>query len=251
LLRDCSLQVWLGRTWFLGADAARLALGEIFSLLSIRRNRTVEGFESGGEGQERYRRGAKVFIWRARHRLIVASTLDLAGLSRMDWCSASMCCTPVPGQSYRPSSSGVTQTVFRARKAYLPCTSTNMPVGLWRSAPRGSLSVDESSDVMDGAHPPTDAPSLARGQSGSRVRSRRPISWRCSATQIRTRSLGEARGKPRVLLSSQAIAGGLKLFRVCAEAKNHMARVPIGKMDDDPVRKAPPLWRPAAEWCKK
>jgi hypothetical protein len=100
----------------------RLVLGEIFSLLSIRHNsnsRTVEGSESGGEGQERYRRGATVFIERARHRLIVASTLDLAGLSRMDWCSsASMCCTPVPGQSYRPSSSGVTQTVFRARKAY-------------------------------------------------------------------------------------------------------------------------------------
>jgi hypothetical protein len=162
----------VGTYLVLGCRCGEAGAGRNFlaAIDKVQRNRTVEGFESGGEGQERYRRGAKVFIWRARHRLIVASTLDLAGLSRMDWCSASMCCTPVPGQSYRPSSSGVTQTVFRARKAYLPCTSTNMPVGLWRSAPRGSLSVDESSDVMDGAHPPTDAPSLARGQSGSRVR---------------------------------------------------------------------------------
>jgi hypothetical protein len=62
------------------------------------------------------------------------------------------------------------------------------------------------------------APRLARGHTGRPGTSRTPISWYRSATRTQATQVGDARSKLSVLLSSEATAGGLILFRVGAAA---------------------------------
>jgi hypothetical protein len=137
---------------------------------------------------------------------------DVLGLAQC----ASMCWTP--GPSYRPSSSGVTQTVFRAQSLNLPCTSSKCLLGSGRGVPRGSLSVERVERLQGREHPPAKHPGSRRPYRIYRKLGYVPgpqlMNGYSSAACIRARQLDAARFTPRVLLSSRAIAGGLNLFRV-------------------------------------